>query len=161
MTSQSSQRRGPGRRWKKGQSGNPGGIPAAVLEARRLALEHAPKAIRRLAALLDSKDPRVRLAAAEGLLDRAGVKAIALDEQRGEGGPGTTVVVQLALPAREVPPSFLSRVGPAALQARDATVEAVAGSGDGGAQVGYGEKGAGHRGEAAHQAPDATGGFEP
>ncbi len=106
-----------GRPWKPGQSGNPSGLPKdiapAIMEARRLSLSHAPKAIARLAELLDDKDPRVRLAAAEGILDRAGVKPIALDEEQGKGGGSVTVV--LALPPRESTPSFL--VGPGAVTA--------------------------------------------
>jgi hypothetical protein len=52
------------------------------MKARRLALKHAPKAIATLAALLDDEDPRVRIAAAEGLLDRAGLKPYALEPER-------------------------------------------------------------------------------
>ncbi len=70
-------RRGPGRPWRPGQSGNPTGlpreIPAAVAECRRLALAHVPTAILRLADLLDSEDERVRVAAATAIMDRAGV----------------------------------------------------------------------------------------
>ena len=70
-------RRGPGRPWQPGQSGNPTGlpreIPAAVAECRRLALAHVPTAILRLADLLDSEDERVRVAAATAIMDRAGV----------------------------------------------------------------------------------------
>ena len=70
--------RGAGRRFVKGESGNPGGMSRdaimRVREARRLALSYAPRAIRKLASLLDSEDERVVVAAAEGLLDRAGLK---------------------------------------------------------------------------------------
>lgn len=75
-----------GRPWKPGQSGNPSGLSkdtaGRVVEARRLALEHAPRAIATLAELLDDEDARVRIAAAEGLLDRAGLKPFATEPER-------------------------------------------------------------------------------
>jgi len=79
-------RRGPGRPWKPGQSGNPSGqprdIPAAVAECRRLALAHVPTAILRLASLLDSDDERIVAAAATALMDRAGVAPRAWEGER-------------------------------------------------------------------------------
>ncbi len=79
-------RRGPGRPFPPGVSGNPSGlskdIAPLVAEARRLALSHAPKAIETLAKLLDSEDERVRVAAAEGLLDRAGLRPYSLEPER-------------------------------------------------------------------------------
>jgi hypothetical protein len=53
-----------------GVSGNPGGRPA-VAPAVRAALRAAtPKAVETLIALLDSDEARIRLAAAEALLNR-------------------------------------------------------------------------------------------
>ena len=79
-------RRGPGRPWPKGVSGNPGGlsrdIPAAVAECRRLALAHVPRAVDRLASLLDDSDPRVVQSAATALMDRAGVAPRAWEGER-------------------------------------------------------------------------------
>jgi hypothetical protein len=57
--------------WKPGQSGNPGGRPNIIGEVRRLAQEHAPAAIARLAELMRSEDPRVSVTAASAILDRA------------------------------------------------------------------------------------------
>ena len=57
--------------WKPGQSGNPGGRPQALKDVRDLARAHTPKAIERLAAMLDHEDGRVVVAAATSLLDRA------------------------------------------------------------------------------------------
>jgi hypothetical protein len=54
------------------------------MEARRLALSYAPKAIERLAEMLDSDDERVVVAAAEGLLDRAGLKPFSTEPERHE-----------------------------------------------------------------------------
>ena len=77
-----------GRPWPKGVSGNPGGwgkdVPALIRKARLLALQYAPKAVHTLANLLDSDDERVRVAAAEGLLDRAGLRPYSLEPERVE-----------------------------------------------------------------------------
>ena len=66
-----------GRPWPKRISGNPSGLPRDIVplvqEARRIVLSHAPHAIAMLAVLLDDEDPRVRVTAAEGLLDRSGL----------------------------------------------------------------------------------------
>jgi hypothetical protein len=58
------------RPWQPGQSGNPGGPPKPVREALRLAREATPAAMRELIALLGDPDPRIRLLAANSLLDR-------------------------------------------------------------------------------------------
>ena len=65
----SGRRRGLGRPFPRGVSGNPGGRPRAVLDVQELARAHTPDAIRALVAALDS--PRERVAAACALLDRA------------------------------------------------------------------------------------------
>jgi len=56
--------------FKKGQSGNPGGRPKENAEVKELARAHGPKAIAKLAELLDGDDPRVAVSAAQALLDR-------------------------------------------------------------------------------------------
>lgn len=74
-------------RWLRGAaSPNPSGVSRDIVplvaEARRLALSYAPKAVETLAKLLDSEDERVRVAAAEGLLDRAGLRPYSLEPER-------------------------------------------------------------------------------
>ncbi len=61
-----------GRPFKKGQSGNPGGRPAAIAEVRDLAREQTEKSVKALVTIRDSKKapPAARVAAANSLLDR-------------------------------------------------------------------------------------------
>ena len=56
--------------FEKGQSGNPGGRPKENAEVKRLAREHGVTAIKKLAALMDSDDERIVVAACQTLLDR-------------------------------------------------------------------------------------------
>lgn len=57
--------------WVKGQSGNPGGRPKGEREVIELAREASPRAIGRLIELVESKDERVGIAAANSVLERA------------------------------------------------------------------------------------------
>jgi hypothetical protein len=61
-----------GSRWKKGQSGNPGGRPKLIGHVRELAQQQTEKSIKRLVSILDDKDaPHAAVvAAARELLDR-------------------------------------------------------------------------------------------
>jgi hypothetical protein len=68
-----------------GQSGNPGGRPRALLDARELARTHTPEAIAALVAALNS--PRERVAAATALLDRAWGKPTAFVAGDGDAPP--------------------------------------------------------------------------
>jgi len=64
-------RRGPGRPFPKGTSGNPGGRPKAVAEVRELAQRHTATAIQTLVALMQgAKSESARVAAAQAVLDR-------------------------------------------------------------------------------------------
>src|ERR1700674_2334042 len=73
-------------RFRKGESGNPGGRPKAVAELRDLARTYTAEAIDALAELMrDGEDERVRLAASVSLLDRGwGKPAQALAGPDGE-----------------------------------------------------------------------------
>jgi hypothetical protein len=56
--------------FKPGQSGNPGGRPKENEEIKKLALKHCPKAIKRLADLMDDPNSRTAVAACDAILDR-------------------------------------------------------------------------------------------
>jgi hypothetical protein len=64
---------GPGRRFEKGQSGNPTGRPKLDQTITEVARTYGPRAIEVLAELMDDPkaSPSVRVAAAERVLDRA------------------------------------------------------------------------------------------
>jgi hypothetical protein len=60
-----------GGRWKKGQSGNPGGRPKAVVEIRDLARLYTNTAVKALVEVCArGKSESARVAAAQALLDR-------------------------------------------------------------------------------------------
>lgn len=56
--------------FEKGQSGNPGGRPKENAEVKALARTHGPRAIERLAEIMNSADERAAAAASNALLDR-------------------------------------------------------------------------------------------
>ena len=58
-------------RFKPGQSGNPKGRPKKIEKATDTAVDNLQKAIERAASLVDNEDPRIALAAAQLIIDRA------------------------------------------------------------------------------------------
>lgn len=58
--------------WKKGESGNPGGRPKAVVSLTELAREHTESAVRTLVGIMENGEasPSARVSAASALLDR-------------------------------------------------------------------------------------------
>ena len=67
---------GPGRKFNKGESGNPGGRPKVLAKFRDLARSHAPAAIEELARLArKARSEMARIAAIRELLDRGYGKA--------------------------------------------------------------------------------------
>ena len=63
-------KRGRGRPFQKGQSGNPAGRRAEVGPIKELARQHTQAAIDALVAALGDDNGRTRVAAAEAILDR-------------------------------------------------------------------------------------------
>lgn len=82
-------RRGPGKPFAKGQSGNPGGRPKEVAEVRELARQYTEEAVDTLATIMRSaKEPAAaRVRAAESILDRGYGKASQPIDGDGDGGP--------------------------------------------------------------------------
>ena len=56
--------------FKPGQSGNPGGRPAAEREVLELARSHGVAAMTKLVGWMDSQDPKTSLMACNAVLDR-------------------------------------------------------------------------------------------
>ena len=77
-------KRGKGRPFVKGQSGNPKGRPKEYDDLKAMAREHTVEAIQRLAHWMRGNDPRASVAAANVLLDRGWGKAAQPVEHSGE-----------------------------------------------------------------------------
>ena len=77
-------------RFPKGRSGNPDGQSRFYHEARRIAREASPEAMRELVVLAKTaEDERVRAVCLVAVLDRAGVKPIDYDPTRDQQTPPT------------------------------------------------------------------------
>lgn len=85
-------RRRIGRPFEKGKSGNPGGRPRKVGHVKEKALGSSLGAIMKLVELMDSKDPRIALAACKEVLDR-GVGKPGLEGDDSGGGDTITIVI--------------------------------------------------------------------
>ena len=70
VTAPKKRRRGPGRPFQKGQSGNPGGRPKESDEVKTLARQHTVTAVERLAFWMGSDNAKASVSACSALLDR-------------------------------------------------------------------------------------------
>src|SRR5512137_1398248 len=84
-------RNGSGR-FQRGTSGNPGGLPAYVRSVRLLAGQKAPRALTRLAEMMEDPDVRVALPACLAILDRAGVRPVDVHVNLGNRDPVQNVL---------------------------------------------------------------------
>ena len=96
-------RKAPKTAWKPGQSGNPGGRKPTHPELRALLLEHAPEAIRRLAYIVQYGSEKESRMAAEGIIDRAGLKGFSIEPDNhafvgADGKPLEQFVVKFVRP---------------------------------------------------------------
>lgn len=91
--------------FEKGKSGNPGGRPKENAEVKELARTHGPRAIERLAEIMNSSDERAAAAASNALLDRGyGKPAQAIVGGDADSGPVKLVIqgaVKLVRPEGE------------------------------------------------------------
>jgi hypothetical protein len=89
-------------RFPKGQSGNPDGQSRFYHEARKIAREASPDAMKELVALAKTaEDERVRAVCLVAVLDRAGVKPIDYDPTQDQQAPPTWDLGQLTPEERE------------------------------------------------------------
>jgi uncharacterized protein DUF5681 len=78
--------------FKPGQSGNPGGKPKGMAELQAMAREHGAASVKVLVEALKHKDSRIRILAAQTLLDRGYGKPQQSLEHT--GNPGGAVLFQ-------------------------------------------------------------------
>jgi hypothetical protein len=79
-------------KYQRGTSGNPGGLPAYVRSVRLLAGQKAPRALTRLAEMMEDTDVRVALPACLAILDRAGVRPVDVHVNLGNRDPVQNVL---------------------------------------------------------------------
>lgn len=105
-------RRGPGKPFPKGVSGNPGGKKPMDPDVKEALEKLTPRAVERLGQILDSHDEKVAVVAAKEVLDRNLGKApqrVELDDTRALGSleqlldqlPQATAVLVAAMRAKK------------------------------------------------------------
>lgn len=83
--------------WTKGSSGNPGGRPRVAADVRAALEALTPRAVEVLAALLGSDDERIRIRAAEAVLNRTMPPVVA--EVAADGAVDTVDFVPVFVPS--------------------------------------------------------------
>lgn len=86
--------------FQKGQSGNPGGRPAIAKEIKELALTKSEEAFQKIVGLLDDPDPKIVMAAAKEILDRAYGKPIQGHQLNDADGQAITPILNLTLKSK-------------------------------------------------------------
>jgi len=81
-----------GRRFQKGQSGNPGGRPKTLAEFKELTRNHSAEAVEKLVRMMRNGPPTQAVRAAEILLDRAWGKPAQRNEIAGVDGAAPITV---------------------------------------------------------------------
>ena len=98
-------RRGPGKPFQPGKSGNPGGKPKGMIEYRDLCREWGPAIIAEMARIaLKGKTETVRVRAGEILLDRGFGRPASVIEGSFSGADGKEIVgiqVSFVVPQRQ------------------------------------------------------------
>lgn len=92
-------RKKTGGRFRKGQSGNPGGRPKASDDVRDLARQYTEDAVRRLAEWMISDNPKASVAACTALLNR------------GWGSPPQSVNIEGNITIQAAFENFVSQLG--------------------------------------------------
>jgi hypothetical protein len=81
--------------FEKGKSGNPTGRPKENAEIKALALEKAPMAFQKILDLMDGDDPKISMAAAQEVLNRALGKPAQAMEVSGKGGTKLAAIFEI------------------------------------------------------------------
>lgn len=89
-------RRGPGRPFPKGVSGNPGGRPKVVAEVMAELEKGSPEAAARLVELIGNENGKVAIMAATAVLDRVIGKPKESMHVEGDLSPAVMALVELA-----------------------------------------------------------------
>lgn len=91
-------RRGPGKPFAKGASGNPKGRKPVPPEVKEILSAGCPRAAQRLVELVEDPDPAVAIKAIQLVIERVHGKAIQTLEHAGKDGEPFSVVINIGAP---------------------------------------------------------------